>query len=714
MPEVRGPGAEGSSGGSGGELVGRRAELAEISRRLGRHQLVTVSGVGGVGKTRLARRVAAELRPRFRDGVWWVELSPLTDGAMLAYAIAEALPLVDQSTRPMLDVLCEYLSGRELLLVLDTCEHVAEHCADVVAALLTVAPGLRVLATSRRPLGLPVEDLVPLAPLPEADAVALLARRAAEAVPAGHEGVPVGPDEAVALCRHLEGLPLAIELAAARLGEMTPAELTRRLADRFAVLGETREAVPGADPPWHQALRTAIGWSHQLCTPAERLAWARLSVFTGTFDVRAARRVLADERVPDADVPGLLAALVRGSIVEWQPTGSGERYRMLDTIREFGLCWLRGLGEEDAVRRRHRDHCLDLARAADSGWEGPDQVTWYGRTVAELANFRTALDFCLADDDGATARDLAATLWFVWFACGFPMEGRHYLDRALALPDAPGPGRARALWALGLLALAQGDTEASRRCAVAFRDTEAADAAADTSADATVPIATAYLAGAALATRGEHARAAEALEAAAPLPCPARGRYRSAWGLLRTAQAFSYVHLGRFDQAAAVADELTADCVRRGEFWLRAWGDYVHALAALSRGRAEEAADRAGAAIEGKRRFHDSLGIAMTTDVLASAAVACGDAERAARLLGTADRVWRSIGVPRLGSPELLAGREACEARARGLAGDAAFASAFHTGYASPGRAAPCPQSPDGLSPTRPPVHRQLPPHPPT
>ncbi|WP_306320165.1 MULTISPECIES: hypothetical protein [unclassified Streptomyces] len=228
-----------------------------------------------------------------------MELAPLQDGAILALAISEELPLADQSTRPMIEVLAEYMAGRELLLVLDTCEHLTDACALTAQVLLDAAPGLRILATSRRPLNVSAERTPAVEPMPVPDpddpaasgndAVVLLAERAAAAVP----GFAVTEDDqgdVVHLCRRLEGLPLAIELAAARLGELPPAELAVRLDDRMSVLGQTEEEAYDAHPPWHQALRTAIGWSHELCTPQERLLWARVSVFAWCLSGRAAGR----------------------------------------------------------------------------------------------------------------------------------------------------------------------------------------------------------------------------------------------------------------------------------------------------------------------------------------------------------------------------------------------------------------------------------------
>ncbi|MEU7487100.1 AAA family ATPase [Streptomyces sp. NPDC042319] len=665
-------------------MVGRRTELAEIRRLFaGAARLVTLTGVGGVGKTRLALEAAAELQPAFRDGVWLVELSPLGQGALLAHTIAEALPLADQTTRPMVDVLADYLAERELLLVLDTCEHLTDACALTVQELMRAAPGLRILATSRRPLDAADEEVFTVEPLPvpetddpasaQADAVVLLAERAAQSVP-GFAVSDASRAELVRLSRRLDGLPLAIELAAARLGEMSVGELTDRLDDRFTVLGETDEVVAGTEPPWHQALRTAIGWSHQLCSPAERLLWARLSVFAGTFDAEAARQVCTDARLAAEHIPGLLADLVDTSILIWQPTGGGERYRMLDTLREYGAGWLRGLGEEDELYRRHRDYYQVLAHRADTAWMGPDQTAWHERTVTEHANLRAALDLCLAEEDGHAALKLSGELWFLWFACGFSKEGRHYLDRALALAPAAGPAHAKALWASGLIAIVQGDAETLGRVAGTFRT------AATGETDESAPAAAAYLEGANFTMNGQMTRTAEVLDAA-PRSLPASGRYQAGWFLARTIRAFAHVHLGQFADAAAVADDLRAECARHGETWAHAWGHYMRALAALGLGRTDEAADHARTALDGKRRLHDSLGIALVVDLLASVAVASGHAERAAWLLGSAEQIWYTLGVPQVGQPELVAARKKCEAQARRLIGNDAYQTAFDAGH---------------------------------
>ncbi|GGV72363.1 hypothetical protein GCM10010277_85130 [Streptomyces longisporoflavus] len=667
--------------GESSRLVGRRAELEEVSRLCGRSRMVTVTGVGGVGKTRLAQRAAGELQPGFADGAWWVELSPLTAGwGALPYAIAEALPLADQTTRPMLEVIAEYLAGRQALLVWDTCEHLVEECREVAATLLMLAPGLRILATSRRPVGLHLEEVLALDPLPvpgadeddAADAVVLLADRAAQAVP-GFAVTDANRADLAALCRRLEGLPLALELAAARLRELPVAELNQRLEDRYTVLGNTEGADCDADPPWHQALRTAIGWSHQLCTPAERLLWARLSVFAGTFDTEAARRVCTDALVPGEQVPGLLQALAEESILIWEPTGNGERYRMLDTIREYGAHWLGGLGEDETLRRRHRDHYLDLAHRGDAAWVGPDQFAWFDRMTAEHDNLRAALEYSLAEPGGHIALEMTAALYFFWQGCGFVKEGRHYLDQALAADPAPSPARVNALYACGQVLLYLGDLpaleERAAECtalAAHFGDTEQSYAAATELR--------------AWALRGDLAQTVS--RARAQLATDWREQpltlvQLSALVLL----PHSLVAAGRFEEALAWLDELSAACERCGERSMCSWGDFVRAQAELALGRFQEAEEHARAALLVKHRLRDGVGTGHALESLARSATATGRRGKAAWLLGLAAQLWETLGRPQAGIPPMVAAHQVCERQTREALGQDAYQRAFGAGH---------------------------------
>ncbi|MEU6114557.1 NB-ARC domain-containing protein [Streptomyces sp. NPDC047117] len=668
-------------------LIGRATELTHVAGLVRRSsRLVTLTGVGGVGKTRLAQAVAEAVQGQFRDGAWFVELSPLRHGALVAHVIAETLPLADQTTRPMIDVVAEYLAERETLLVLDTCEHLADACALAAEVLLRAAPGLRILATSRRPLNLVGEEMVVLDPLPvpeegdllggEEDAVALLAERAAEAMP-GFTVTDTNRPELVRLCRRLEGLPLAIELAAARLRELSMTELAEKLEDRFGVLGNDREAVPDADPPWHQALRTAIGWSHQLCAPGERLLWARLSVFAGSFDAETARQVCADEWLPVDKLLGLLDGLVEKSILTWQPTGDGERYGMLDTIREFGSHWLRALGEEDLLRCRHLDYYLALAQRGDSAWLGPDQYAWCGRLAAELDNVRAALEFSLDRPRGQAAMELAGALWFFWHCCGFAREGLHYLERALALDTEPSRARARALWVCSLVLSTLGDGRTAEA-----RATEGADMAKHLGDTQAADLARAMVA-LAVVISGDTQRAKVL---ALPLFDGHRCEGGLAYPVLASALFLGHAHTleQEIEEAVAVLEHLRDDCERYGEVWMRAYAEYLLARAELSRGHNTAAQHRGQAVLEVKQRLNDRLGVAMCLDVIAAATAAAGLGERAARLLGMAQQLWDTLGQPQLGLPDWVAARERCETQARTAIGDRSYEAAYQAGRAVP------------------------------
>ncbi|MFC5831816.1 ATP-binding protein [Nonomuraea insulae] len=643
--------------------------------------MVTLTGVGGVGKTRLALRAAALMRPGFGDGAWFVALSALDQGALVPYTIAETLPLADRTTRPMMDVLTEYLADRHVLLVLDTCEHLIEDCARTARELLVAAPRLSILATSRRPLGVPDEQVLIIDPLPvpdtlgegHQDAVRLLADRTAAAVP-GFAVTDGNRPEIVRLCRRLEGLPLAIELAAARLRELPVAELCERLEDRFATLGDTENQAHEADPPWHRALRTAIGWSHQLCTPEERLLWARASVFAGSFDDQAVLEVCSDALLPAAAIVDLLAGLADKSILIWAPTGGGERYRMLDTIREYGAGWLRALGEQEELRRRHRDFYLAMARRGDVAWLGPDQVSWNDRTTVEHDNLRSALDFSLTAPGDHTALELAAALWFFWYPCGFLREGQHYLERALHRDTEPSTVRNRALWVCSLTLMVQGDATAGM--AWAAECAGVAEQLGDTGA----ALAAQAMVMAAATIRGDLALALALADSLLAVHRPEHGLTLPTL-LARLGQSHVHTAEGRIEEAIKALEEMCADCDKRGERWMRAYADLFRAQAELTLGRFEAAQSYARAALEIKHRLHDSIGIALALDVLACADSASGQGEPAARRLGLAQQVWDTIGRAQIGIHEWVSARDVCERQARAAIGDRAYRAAFRAGY---------------------------------
>ena len=302
-------------------FIGRRRELAAVAAAIGKYRLVTLRGAGGVGKTRLALRAAGLVRDSFADGCWLVELSALRDPELLPRTVSAALGLPDKAAGDPLAVLAGALADQEMLLVLDTCEHLVEACARLARRLLRAAPGLRILTTSREPLGVADEHTLAITPLEDSEAVALFTDRARAAVP-GFELTTANTGPVVQLCRRLDGIALALELAAVRLRSMPVEEILARVADRFRILGTARTSLDR-----HRTLRAAISWSHELCTPEERLLWAELSVFPGSFDRDAAEHVCG----PAAGQA--LTRLAEKSIVGYDEAAG--RYQLLDTMREF-------------------------------------------------------------------------------------------------------------------------------------------------------------------------------------------------------------------------------------------------------------------------------------------------------------------------------------------------------------------------------------------
>jgi predicted ATPase/DNA-binding CsgD family transcriptional regulator len=438
-------------------FIGREAELAEVRALVAGSRLVTLTGAGGAGKTRLAVQVAAGLADAAGDGVWFADLAPLTDPDLVAVTVTDVLGVRQEPGRPALDTLVEAVAGRGLLVVLDNCEHVIGACAKLADALLRGCPGLALLATSREPLGVDGERVyrVPSLGTP-ADGDDLQAIRASEAVQlleerAAAQGVPLAwdaPAAAVAgrICRRLDGIPLALELAAARLRVMPAAELDARLDERFALLtGGSRVALPR-----QQTLRAMVDWSWELLTGGERAVLARLSVFAGGFGLAAAEAVATDPDVPAAEVLGLLGALVDKSLVQFGDTGAGPgRYRLLETVREYAAGWLDALGPPaaGAARAAHRDYYLALAELAAPQLVAADQAAWLDLLDAELGNLRAAITFSLAQPDPEPGLRLAASLRVFWLARGHGSEAADALQALLELPASGGTTltRARAL-----------------------------------------------------------------------------------------------------------------------------------------------------------------------------------------------------------------------------------------------------------------------------
>jgi predicted ATPase/class 3 adenylate cyclase len=467
-----------------GELtsfVGRRSELAQISDQLRRGRLLTLTGAGGGGKTRLALQTAADALDGHPDGVWWVELARLEDSTLVPAAVISALGLREMPGRPLLDTLVEHLRARGALLVLDNCEHLLSACAELVDALLRGCPSLTMLATSRAPLGVPGEITwrVPSMSLPaeparepieslrQFDAVSLFIDRAMQVRP--DFAVTAATAPAVAqICYDLDGIPLAIELAAARVRMMAPKQISRALSDRFHLLtGGARTVMPR-----HQTLEASIDWSHELLNEGERTLLRRLSVFVGGWTLHAGEQVCLGHGIDRYAVLDLLTALVDKSLVTTDQHGLETRYRLLETVREYATARLVDAGEIESLRERHLAYYLALAESAEPQVLGAGRDDPVLHTLAtELPNLRAALEWAATTDPTAGLR-LVNALTLFWLFTGRYQESDAAYARALDTPDdQPTPLRGRALAGRGHLAQHGGAYQAAHEWAQAALET---------------------------------------------------------------------------------------------------------------------------------------------------------------------------------------------------------------------------------------------------
>ncbi|MGK5529259.1 ATP-binding protein [Streptomyces sp. URMC 129] len=664
-------------------FIGRHTEVAALMRELTTSRLVTVTGVGGVGKSRCAIQAARQAQERFCDGVWLVELATVRDPELLEHAVVEALGVTDHTGRPPRVVLVERLAERRLLLVLDGFEHMVEQSAALVHELLRQAPGLRVLATGRCPLGVAGERLYPLAPLdapapdsgeastlaPLSEAAWLFAERAAAVLPgftldeANHKLV-------ADLCHRLDGIPLALELAAGRLRTLSLEQTLARLDDRFRLLiGGHRGA-----PPHHQTLRTAIGWSHELCTPAQRLLWARLSVFAGHFDLEAAEYVCSGPDLPAEEVLDVLTELVAQSVVSREDAPSGVRYRMLDTLRAYGADWLAATGDTERLRRRHRDWFTGLVTWCELEWFSPRQAQVARRVGDEMPNLRAALDFALGDEEDARlGLYLAASMAFCWIGCGRLSEGRVWLDRALQLRTEHAETRLKALWVAGYVAVLQGDPEAAVRALHECRE------GAERTGNARAAAYSLHRTGCLALIQDETQRAERLLREALDRFEEA-GELTSDVLMCQAQLAMAIAFQGDLPGAVALCEEAREVADEHGERWARTYSLYVLAFAAWSRGDTGTARALLEESLPVNYAFRDLVGTVLALELLAGITATEGDPAEAAVLQGAAGKLWESVGMQLFGSKAFNAPHVACRQHLLRRLGAARFRECVHEG----------------------------------
>lgn len=450
-------------------FVGRQQEMEDIKQMLSRSRLVTLTGMGGGGKTRLALQVAAELLDTYPDGVWFVELTSLTDPALITHTVISTLGLREEPGRPVLQTLLDYLESRRPLLIMDNCEHLLRESAGLAHTLLLACPNLHILATSREPLHVPGEAAYRISSLQVPDSSEIAAGQLVEFEAAQlfiDRAVTVRPSFKLSqknartiatICRRLDGIPLAIELAASRSRALSLEQIAERLKDRFALLTEHGRV----DIPQHQTLQAVMDWSHDLLSPRERTVLRRLSVFIGGFALEAAEQV-CQNGLGIAEVLDPLTHLVDKSLVQYQP--DTDRYDLLETVRQYAWARLHEAGETDQVAARHLAFFLRVAESAEIHLRSAEALTWLDRVEAEHDNLRASLRWTLERGSGAGASRIGGALWWFWLVRGYWSEGRDWLERVL---PKVGPGRLRAKLLTGAAMLAFYEGEYERAAALA-------------------------------------------------------------------------------------------------------------------------------------------------------------------------------------------------------------------------------------------------------
>jgi non-specific serine/threonine protein kinase len=628
--------------------VGRRRELAELGELLGGDaRLLTLTGAGGSGKTRLALAVSSRVADRFEDGVWWVELAPVSEPGLVPQEVARALMIREEPGRSLTETLARNLSSTQLLLILDNCEHLIEASADLADTLLRASPEIRILATSRELLGVPGEAsfVVPPLSLPDPlrlqevddasryEAANLFVERARMARP----GFSITEDNAMAVaqvCHRLDGMPLAIELAAAKVRVLSVEQIASRLDDRFALLtggGRTTLA-------HHGTLRATMGWSHDLLSEEEKTLFRRLSVFAGGFTLETAEAVCSGDGIQEPQVLELLTSLLDKSLVLVTEQDEEARYGLLETVRQYALERLEESGEAELVRERHAQYYLALVEEAEPELRGARQGEWLRRLDRDFDNFRAALSWALEREDAELGLRLCGALGEFWHMLGRQSEGRRWLEAALAKGGWTAESvRARTLVMAGHMAWEQGDfarsLSLSEEGLALFRKAK----------DVSGAVVALYVLGAAALFQNDLERATALTEEALALQ-RASG---DSMGAARSLPILGTVAQLRrdYDRAIALYEEGLKLAREVGDDFAVVLSLVVGASTYLGTGDNLRALELNDEGLKLSQRLNMMRLLASNLNVSAALAGAQGQAERSARLWGAAESLRESIGI---------------------------------------------------------------------
>ncbi len=669
-------------------LVGRGREVAEINRLLaeGNNRLISLTGPGGAGKTRLAAAAASEAAKAFQDGVRWVGLASLSDPDLVAQAVARAVEVREQPGLSLIDTLAEALRDKRLLLVLDNCEHLIEACARFVHTMLASCIHLHVLATSREALGVAGEATWRIPPLavPEADhplsvgeaegyeAIALFVERARARL-STFSLTPQNAGVVAEICRELDGMPLAIELAAVRVPMLSVGQIAERLERPLELLSAGARTAE----PRQRTLRGTLSWSHELLSEPERGLFRRLSAFAGGWTLAAAEVVGSGESIEQEEVLDLLSGLVDKSLVAaGSETRDGLRYRMLEPVRQYARELLDKGGEAERVRERHAQYYLALAREAEPNLSGTRQAEWLGRLEREHDNLRAALGWAIEGGNAELALRLTGALERFWWVGGHLSEGRHWLGRGLAANVAlPASVRAKALNDAGWMALYQHDLD--RAVTLLEESVALFEEVGDERSVAT----SLFNLGHAMLHKGDKERLATLCDEAEGL---ARGKFTDPWAAaeLLVLLGMSALYEGNHGRAVALLEESMASFRNLGDTQ-RVTLCVTHLWMAELEGGDPE---RAAALVSENLRLLRGLGIKprIYNDLLGGAILAAigGRPARAARLWAAAEALREAIGLAIVLWDHVPTDYEARLAATRSQLGEEAFATAWEEGKA--------------------------------